>query len=341
MESNPRYLYRGIIVSYDKFDDIAFGDTDMFPPKDEILEENGRKFIKDDNEYGIYLSDNPYLVRTYSKPLKSGKALSKDVDFDYGNGREFVTFPLIGISYDVDTKDLNVRVPWITDEIKEIYDKGFEGSEWIVDMVPKDKYSITRVIVGSDLLHDMEIVELGSIEDIKRNIKRIFDVRERHLKDLVNELNKLTPKKRMALSPLEMHMFKTLLGNNGSKYSNVNVENKTIETLDDAIHYLMSLYYFNNTQRLDFNNLCYIESLRSRLNGNNEVEDLLNLLYVDMNEFMDKEEDISVARNKFMMLKILNNQLEKIESMIEDDSNNEGLKKKRDIILEQIDLIDR
>ena len=341
MQKNPKFLYRGVIVDYDLIDQVALGDMDLVPPNKAILDENGRKVVLDGNEYGLYMTDNPYVARTYSTPSFHGKVLSKEVDINYGNGLEYVNLPAVGVSYDIDSSGLEVKIPWITDELKAIYNNGFEGNEWITDMVPSEKYTVTRVVVGKDLLHDPEVIELGSAQDIRRNIKKVIDRRERHLNDLISELKKLTPKKRLELSPLEMNMFKTLLGDKGAKYINVNVEHVEIKTMDDAIRYLMSMYYFNNTQRLDFNNLCYIESLRSRLSGNTEIADFLNMLYMDVTEFVQANDEMAIARNKFMMLKILNNLLESVEKDIEKDSNNEELKKQKEIYLEQIHLVER
>lgn len=341
MEKNPKYLYRGVIVDYDLIDEVALGDMDLVPPNKAILDENGRKVVLDGNEYGLYMTDNPYVARTYSTPSFHGKVLSKAIDLNYGKGVEYVNLPAVGVSYDIDSTGLDVKIPWITPELKAIYNNGFEGNEWITDMVPKDRYQVTRVVVGSDLLHIPEVVELGSAADIRRNIKKVIDKRERHLNDLISELKKLTPKKRMELTPLEMNMFKTLLGDNGAKYINVNVEHVEIKTMDDALRYLMSMYYFNNTQRLDFNNLCYIESLRSRLSGNNEIEDLLNLLYMDITESVEEHDEMMIARNKFMMLKILNNLLETVESKLEKDIDNPELKRRKEILTEQIHLVER
>ena len=63
MESNeiiPKYLYRGIVIDYSDLRGLKLTGVDMKLPYEPYIDEKGRKTVHDENEYGIYMSDETY-----------------------------------------------------------------------------------------------------------------------------------------------------------------------------------------------------------------------------------------------------------------------------------------
>lgn len=148
-----------------------FFERDLIPGSSSSDPE-GNVTIGDGNEYGVYMSDNQAMVRAaYSRP-RSGEPIAEGPVFTAPNGspQSRVTMPAVGIEYTISTDGLDIRKPRITTALEGHYNNGFGGSEWIADSVPTDKYTISGLRLGRDLLHDeLEI-------DLSQGLERALEV---------------------------------------------------------------------------------------------------------------------------------------------------------------------
>ena len=148
----------------------------------------------------------------------------------------------------------------------------------IADVIREE--GIDKVFIGADTLHYPVVIPFKEVNEIKKLVRKEIEKRERHLNDFISEIDKLPQRKRDDLTEDYINMFRTLVGEDGAKYISAN--DYKVNSVDTALKYLMSIYYANNTQRLDFNNLLAIEDFRKKLSGNNEIQDLLNLMYMEI-----------------------------------------------------------
>ena len=257
---------------------------------------------------------------------------------------------MVGITYDIDTSDLFLNGPSVGETPNDL-----SNDEWFISSVPVSNYTVTRVVVGADILHDPEIISFNSNDEIKRKVRKILEKRERHLNDFISEIEKLPVRTRNNLDSSYINMFKSLVGEDGAKYLNFNTYK--IHTIDNALKYLMAIYYSNNTQRLDFKNLLDIESFRTKLYGNNDLQDLLNLIYMEVLSLEEQKKttiensnitgdkaktnklDITIASRKYMMYRILKNLLDDINLKLEDNPTDSSLLSKKSNLEEQINLV--
>ncbi len=336
---SPRFLYLGIKVNVSKFDTVALGDKDLEP----LNGKNGKRELT--------LTNNPYIARDNSNNhYEEGTILDKKCNFVVDGEEKFVHLPMVGITYDIDTNDLFLTGPSVGETPNDL-----SNDEWFISSVPVSNYTVTRVVVGADILHDPEIISFNSNEEIKRKVRKILEKRERHLNDLISEIEKLPIRTRNNLDSSYINMFKSLVGEGGAKYLNFNTYK--INTIDNALKYLMAIYYSNNTQRLDFKNLLDIELFRTKLYGNNDLQDLLNLIYMELLSLEEQKKttiensditgdkaktnkiDITIASRKYMMYRILKNLLDDVNLQLEDNPTDSILLDKKKNLEEQINLV--
>ncbi len=336
---SPRFLYLGIKVNVADFDAVALGNKELEP----LSVKAGKK--------ELILTDNPYVARDNSNnKYEEGIVLNNKVNYIVNGEEKYVHLPMVGITYDIDTSGLFLNGPSVGESPNEL-----GNDEWTIPSVSVDNYIVTRVVIGADTLHDPEIITFNSIEEIKRNVRKILEKRERHLNDFISEIEKLPVRRRNDLDDNYINMFKSLVGENGAKYINFNTYK--VNTVDSALKFLMAIYYSNNTQRLDFKNLLDIESFRSKLSGNTEIQDLLNLMYMEILSLEEQKKnmlesnditgdkkktdklDISIASRKYMMYRVLKNILDDVNLQLEDNPTNQDLLKKKSDLEEQINLV--
>ncbi len=326
----PKFLYKGAVFNISELDRIPLDDKDLKIGKE------------------ITVCDNPYVARDHSNSAyDQGDVLDKKKEFTIDGVKYHVHLPMIGVTYDIDTDGLEFKGPFSSQEE--------ENQEWKIDVVPLDHCSVSRVIIGPDSLHSPELVDLGDSLTIRKNIKKILERRQRHLNDFVSELDKLPVRKLKEFDMDSLNMFKTLVGDKGAKY--LNASSFVIENVDDAIRYLMAIYYSNNTQRLDFKNLLAIENFRKQLSGNTEIQDLLNIMYMEILSLEEKKKqfeeiekytdekpnikqlEITISGRKYMMSKVLEKLIEELDRKIENNSDNSKYIKIKESYVSQLNLI--
>ena len=69
----PNILYRGIVLTNEQIKNEQWYNSDIHVPYDPLIDEYGRKVVKDGNEYGVYMTDNLEMVLTaYGNPTRTG-----------------------------------------------------------------------------------------------------------------------------------------------------------------------------------------------------------------------------------------------------------------------------
>ena len=181
----PEYLYRGMRIRYDELKDFVFSGIDMELPYEPYIDGQGRETVRDGNEYGIYMSDNPKVAEyTYGNATNNPDDTYIEPRIMIGNrGNEFIKIPAIGICYKISTQGLDIRKPWINSILQCVYNNGLTGDEWITDKIPAENYEIMSVQIGKDLLHDEQYLNLSDIENIKEKKKKIRNLCTRNVKN--------------------------------------------------------------------------------------------------------------------------------------------------------------
>ena len=264
----PKKLYRGITLNYNQILRYNF-EGDLVPPPSNLYDEHGRKVVGDGNEYGLYMSDNYFVVSDcYGKDRKMGEIISNLVI-----DNQSIRLPSVGIIYEIDTNGLEIRKPFITQYLKCLENNGFSGNEWIADIVPHENYEYNRIILGSDILHDAEILNLNSGYNIKYNLIKLIKKRKQHLETMINELIKLSKEDLIKINGQEIEILKRCFGNNGIAY--MDIENAEITNYSQMLDYLQfkSLRKPNGT--LDFETLKYLDNLRKKALTIADIEEII------------------------------------------------------------------
>lgn len=173
-ERIPETLYRGITLKVDDFEQADFSST-LKPGSDEI-DADGNRVVSDGNEYGVYMSSNPNMVKTayYGR----SKEIVKTEQFvrNWSNGNEVcVHLPSVGIFFEIKTENLNVRKPKISRELQGVANNGFEGAEYIADEIPLSNFKITELCL-SDEVYDKKAIfyKINTEEDYEKAKKDIL-----------------------------------------------------------------------------------------------------------------------------------------------------------------------
>lgn len=304
MENKPKYLYRGITLNYDLLQQVQLYGVEIKPHYEPLIDQFGRKTVSDGNEYGVYMTDNLTMAeQAYGNVNMMDRTnIRKDLILNVADRPTPLMVPAVGVIYKIDTTGLDVHKPWISSQLTEHYNNGFQGDEWIVESIPPTNYSVVEVTIGPDWLHDAEKIDVSNIVEAQQQIRTMIEKRKQRLEILGMELEKLTPMKRMQLTNQHMQLYRDLFGTNGVRY----VNNDDIQLKDglDYTKYLLSVFYHTNLEQLDYTSLMYIETLKSRLNAGDSFDKLIELINSDMlsndekrQVFIDKKEQIGEVAN--------------------------------------------
>ena len=278
----PKYLYKGIVINYEQLQSFDFKDKDLEVPYEPIMDEQGRKTVLDGNEYGVYMTDNETMVDSaYGNVHGGGTKIGEDIKI--GDPPEDIKLPNIGITYKINTEGMEVHEPWISDSLKGHYNNGFQGKEYISERVPKENYTVTKIKIGKDLLHDEEEIEVDSLETAGEKVKRIMEERKERLEVFAKEMSKVSENKRRQFRRDEKDILKEIYGENGAKY--INEDDLKIEDPNNAIKYLAAKVYKKDPENIDFKMLDYIESIKIKANmqaKNDKFESLENIILEDI-----------------------------------------------------------
>jgi hypothetical protein len=264
MENNrPEYLYRGMRIRYDELKDFVFSGIDMELPYEPYLDSQGKETVRDGNEYGIYMSDNPKVAEyAYGNATNNPDGTYIEPRISIGNrGTEFIKIPAIGVCYKISTQGLDIRKPWISSALQGVYNNGLKGDEWITDKIPAENYEIMSVQIGKDLLHDEQYIDLNDIENIKENVTQILEQRKARLEIFAQEMSKIPEQQRKEFGLGYLEILKEIYGENGFYYME-NIDGIDTSSNTGMIRYLMANVYKNNVESIDFGTLLYLQDIK-------------------------------------------------------------------------------
>ena len=259
MENKPSVLYRGIKVNYNSLQNFKFSGVDLKVNYAPIIDQYGRKTVTDGNEYGVYMSDNLHMVTSaYGDLHHDGLPIYNNLSIY----NERIMIPSVAVIYQISTEGLDVRKPFISDQLKGHYNNGFQGDEWITDFVPADNYTLYRVRIGSDILHDAENIDLSKTDDISEQVKQKLEIRKYRLETFANAMEKMSPMKRNAIGGDELNILKSIYGKNGLKY--INEDSLITSNVDGMLRYLVAKTFKQNESDIDFQTIRYINGLKGQ-----------------------------------------------------------------------------
>ncbi|MGE5456565.1 MAG: hypothetical protein ACM3O4_05645 [Ignavibacteriales bacterium] len=297
-KAKPQFLYRGIVIPYDKLESFSLSEIDLVVPYEPIIDENGDKVVLDGNEYGVYMTDNKKMVQdVYGNIHGNGTTIQSDIKI--GSDQRKISIPSIGISYEIDTKGIDVRQPKITSTLRGHYNNGFQGDEWIADKIPSSNYEVFRIRIGEDILHKAEDVPIidKNIEEAKKIAIEKMKMRKYRLDSLVNELSKMTPIQRLQIEYSQISILKDIFGPDGVRYINSN--DMDISNNFGKIKYLFSTFYNKGNGVINYTTLDYIESLKQKLAKSESPEQFEMLNQIILEDIKNNDD----KRNAFIQRK--------------------------------------
>ena len=279
----PEKLYRGIKVNYKMFTNgFKVHGVDLKPYYEPVVDKNGREVVHDGNEYGLYMSDNVDLPNnTYARveDLPSPtNCIRQDLTLKVSGADTFIAMPDIGVVYEIDSKGISVRRPWMNGFYSP--NGGYIGDEWIADVVPKNNYKVKTLIIGKDLLHDALPVDTSNIEETEKTVANVMDVRKTHFEDLSKELEKLTPEQRRNFTTDQIKICRHIFGDDGVKYCDYS--KKELKTAQDCYKFLFGEVFKNNHNEIDFKRLGYLQQTCQGLTRDDDPAALIKKLQQEM-----------------------------------------------------------
>lgn len=292
-EVKPEKLYRGIVLDYEELKNVVISDTDMYPPYEAEINEDGRKVVGDGNEYGVYMSDNKLMVLSaYSNP--DGRGTNIGGNIRVGIYDSPIEIPKIGIAYEITAEGLDIREPWIRTELTGVYNNGFQGKEWIADYVPRDKYKVIRARIGGDLLHDAEDLSLEDTSSMKEELLEKVQGRKARLEAFRDDISGLSINQRRDLNREKLELLKLFYGENGAKY----LEESQIDVLtpEGVMKKILKTSLHDADGKIDLDAL----NLYCRIWGNFKLEKDSQSVDMLKSKFEEAIEREMTSRNRFV-----------------------------------------
>ncbi len=270
MENKPSVLYRGLKVDYNSLQNFEFSGVDLKVNYAPIIDQYGRKTVTDGNEYGVYMSDNLSMVTSaYGDLHHDGIPIHNNLSIY----NERIMIPSIAVIYQINTDGLDVRKPFISDQLNGHYNNGFQGDEWIADIIPANNYALYRVRIGADILHDAEDIDLLRIKNISEQVKQKLEMRKYRLETFANAMEKMSPMKRNVLGRDELSILKSIYGKNGLKY--INEDSLLTSDVDGMLRYLVAKTFKQNESDIDFQTIRYINGLKGQATNIDSIIEIL------------------------------------------------------------------
>ena len=289
----PKELYRGVTLDYNTLNRIRFYGVDLVPYYEPIIDSLGRKTDKAGNEYGVYMSDNYQMSSDVYASASDlvGVPIDKDFMIRVSGLQMMIRIPNVEVLYKIDPTNIDVHRPWITSYLEGTY----HNDEWVAERVPASEYAVTRLTIGSDLLHDKENVDISNIAEAEVKVKKTIERRRQQLETLYFELKKLPVSKRYQFDKIDIEIFKDIFGDNGVKY--VGYDSIDLSSGIDYIKYLIRDNWMSNSENIDFSTLRYIEAIKQKMPQNFTVDDLIKTLGTEKDLITAGKEDF-IQRKK-------------------------------------------
>lgn len=175
----PEKLYRAITVDPAE---LTLGRLKQILVPGSANKDDATK-IGDGNELGVYMTTNKTMADSvYSRGGGGVGAIETPPYDDSRTTVRRIELPSCGITYEIDSTDLPIREPEITQALQGHYNNGYEGEEWIADAVPPEKYKVIKLTL-SRYANDNKTfkvqVEDNSDEGIQAAIDKIKEEYER------------------------------------------------------------------------------------------------------------------------------------------------------------------
>lgn len=182
----PEILYRGITLKVEDFEQDNFSTT-LKAGSDEI-DAKGTHVVSDGNEYGVYMSSNPQMVKTAYYGRSKESLLTEPFVKDLSLGTErSLNLPSVGVFFEIKTEGLEVRKPNMTQQLLGVANNGFVGAEYIADEIPSSNYKIKELCLSEGVydkkatVYPIETKE--DYENAKQDIlKRYNDIKAKRLR---------------------------------------------------------------------------------------------------------------------------------------------------------------
>lgn len=286
MENKPATLYRGIKIDYNKLQDFQFSGVDLVVNYAPIIDQYGRKTVGDGNEYGVYMSDNLQLAEeVYGNLHHDGIPIHSNLAICH----ERVMIPSVAVIYKINAEGLDIRRPFIMKSLTGHYNNGYQGNEWIADVVPAHNYELYRVRIGADILHDAENIQLARVENLEETIKQKLEARKARLETFADAMERLPVAKRNDIDRDKLNILKSIYGANGLKY--INEDYLVTSNVEGMLRYLVAKTFKQNELDIDFQAIKYINSLKGQAtNIDSIIEILKNDKIKNMQEKVEYEE---------------------------------------------------
>ena len=298
VQQKPQVLYRGVTLDYNVINRIKFYGVDIVPYYEPLIDSSGRKTDKAGNEYGVYMSDNYQMSsEIYAKTNDLvGTPIDKDFIIRVDGLQMMIRIPSVEVLYKIDPTNIDVHRPWIASYLEGTY----HGDEWVTEKVPASEYTVIRLTMGSDLLHDKENFDVSNIAEAETRVKQTIERRRQQLEALYLELKKLPASTRYQFEKIDLEIFKDVFGDNGVKY--VDYDKANLSSGNDYIKYLIRDNWISNSESIDFSTLRYIETIKQKMPQDFTVDDLIKAL--------GEEKDlITASKDNYIQRKKANGEL--------------------------------
>ena len=300
MENKPNVLYKGLKINYNNLQDFEFFGIDLKVNYAPIIDQYGRKTVTDGNEYGVYMFNNLGMVEcAYNDLHHEGIPIHNNLLIN----NERIMIPSIAVIYQINTNGLDIRKPFISEQFKGQYNNGFQGDEWITDIVPASNYTLYRVRIGADVLHDAEDIDLSSVEDIKKQVRRKLEMRKYKLEMFANAMERIPSIKRNTIDRDKLNILKSIYGDNGLKY--INEDSLITSDVDGMLKYLVAKIFKQNESDIDFQTIRYINGLKGQAMTIDAIIEILkkdkikNMQEKGEFENRKKQEGVSYSTSRF------------------------------------------
>lgn len=295
----PKILYRGIILNYDMFVDFDFKNQNLIVPYEPIIDGLGRKVTTSGNEYGVYTTtDKDMCIKLYGTPQTEGKVL----DYTLKSNGVVIDIPDIGIVYEINTDNLNVRRPFKINEDNH--------DDWIIDSIPTLNYKVIKVTIGEDFLHAKEELDVENIDLLKEVVIKKLEERITHLKAVIPYLKSLpiVTIRELGKNKENKILYRYLYGYDGIEYSDIDNIDTTISR--GMIKYLFANFYKENKD--NYIPLKYVISLENKvcdIKEEDKIKSMINIVVGDINDAkrrrensLNKGKDVTGFDEKIKML---------------------------------------
>lgn len=144
----PTLLYRGLKELDPELLTPEFFNQTLHPGSDRT-NEAGERVVHDGNEYGVYMTDNEHMALPSYAMSRHGKVVPEVPAFTHRGYGEQLRYPTAGVLLAITTaKGLQVRKPKITPVLRDVYNNGFAGNEWIADEIAAEHYRPVALSLG-------------------------------------------------------------------------------------------------------------------------------------------------------------------------------------------------